>query len=96
MCRWKGGGTGVGLSGRAGGRLPDILWLVREAISIWGAVKAFRGSKPGLKLSVSERDLLEQEKKRRLQYPAALEKERQVLETQASPRLIEHQRPADC
>lgn len=95
MCRWKSGGTGAGLSsGRMGGRVSDILWLVREAISIWGAVKALRGSKPGPKLSVSERDLLEQEKKR-LQYPAGTEKERQVLDAQAPPRLIEYRRSAD-
>lgn len=95
QCRWNGGGRGTGVPVRTGGRLSDILWLVREAISIWGAVKALRGVKPGPGLSVSERDLLEQAEKRRLQLPAGRETNRKALDGEIPARLIEYRGPAD-
>jgi hypothetical protein len=68
--------------------------LVREAVSIWGAVKALRGIKPHPGLSVSERDLLEQNAKRRLQRAAGPDNGREALDMQDPPRLIEYRRPA--
>ena len=94
MCRWDRGGRGAGIPGRTGGRLTDIFWLVREAISIWGAVKALRGIKPGPSLPVSEREYLEQETKRRLQKAAGPDSDRKALDMQGPPRLIEYRRPA--
>lgn len=95
MCRWNSGGRGAAPPDRKRGRLSDIVWLVREAISIWGAIKAVRGIKPGPSISVSERDSLEQGKKPRLLEPAGSERERQALEARIPPRLIEYRRPAD-
>lgn len=73
-CRRDSGGKGTVTPVRAGGRFSDILWLVREAIAIWGAVKALRGVKSGPSLSVSDCGLPEQENKRRLQTPAGPQK----------------------
>ncbi len=94
VCRRDGGGSGAGLPGRTGGRFSDILWLVREAISIWGAVKAIRAIKPGPSLSVPERELLEQNAKQRPQKAVGPEDGRDVLDMQDPPRLIEYRRPA--
>lgn len=94
MCRWNSGGRGAAPPGRKGGRLSDIVWLVREAISIWGAIKALRGIKPGPSISAPERELLEQEAKRRLQQVAGPENGRATLDMQDPPRLIEYRRPA--
>lgn len=94
-CRWNRGDKGPGLPVRTSGRLSNILWLVREAISIWGAVKTLRGAKSGPSLSVSEREQLEQEKKRRLQVPSGPERNRKALDMEAPPRLIEYRGPAE-
>lgn len=94
VCRRDGDGSGPGLAGRTGSRWPDLLWLVREAISIWGAVKALRGIKPGPGLSAPERGMLEQEAKRRLQRAAGPDNGREALDMQDPPRLIEYRRPA--
>jgi hypothetical protein len=93
VYRRDGDGSGAGLAGRTGGRWSDLLWLVREAVSIWGAVKALRGIKPHPRLSVSERDLLEQNAKRRLQRAAGPDNGREALDMQDPPRLIEYRRP---
>lgn len=94
-CRWNSGDKGTVMPVRTGGRFSDILWLVREAMTIWGAVKALRGVKSGPSLSVSERSLLEQEKKRGLQIPAGPQNSPKALETDAPPRLIEYRGPAN-
>jgi len=94
LCRLDGGGRDAGLRGRTGGRLSDIVWLIREAISIWGAVKALRAIKPGPSLSAPERGMLEQEAKQRPQRAAGPENGREALDMQDPPRLIEYRRPA--
>jgi len=95
VCRWSSGGRGAGLSGRTGGRLSDLFSLVREALSIWGAYKALRGSMSGPSLSVDERDLLEREKRQRLQKPAVQKNQGEIVNTETPPRLIEYRRAGD-
>lgn len=94
FCRWNSGGRDAGFPARTGGRFSDILWLVREVISIWGAVKALRAIKPGPSLSAPERGMLEQAAKQGSQRAAGPADGREALDMQDPPRLIEYRRPA--
>lgn len=71
-----------------------MLRLIRQAISIWGAVKALRGIKPGPAISVTERERIEQEAKRRPRKEAGPENGREALDMRDPPRLIEYRLPA--
>jgi hypothetical protein len=85
-----------GSNGQASGsRLSDLLRLVREVLSIWEAVKALRWTSAGPSISVSERDLLEREKRRSLQKPASSENQGDVIDMQTPPHLIEYRRSGD-
>jgi hypothetical protein len=95
MCRWNSGGRGAGLSGRTGGILSDLFSLAREVISIWGAVKVLRGTSAGPGLSITERDLIERDKRRRLQEPSGQENQGEVIDMQTPNRLIEYRRTGD-
>jgi len=95
MCRWSRDGGGTGGSGRTGSRLSDLLLLVRDVLSIWGAVKALRGTSAGPGISVTEHDLLEREKRRSLQKPAGRENQGDVIDMQTPPHLIEYRRSGD-
>lgn len=94
-CRWDGDTRGAGRPGRTGDRLSDILWLLREAVTIWGAIKALRGIKAGPRLSSRERGMmLGREGKQGPQKAAGPENGPTALETQDPLRLIEYRRPA--
>ncbi len=95
MCRRSSDDRSRSVSGRNGSRLSDLLWLVREVLSIWGAVKALRGSTSGPGISVTERDLLEREKRQRLQKPAVQDNQGDVIDMQTPPHLIEYRRSGD-
>jgi hypothetical protein len=95
VCRWSSDDRSRGVSGRTGSRLSELLWLVREVLSIWGAVKALRGTSAGPGISVTEHDLLEREKRRSLQKPAGRENQGDVIDMQTPPHLIEYRRSGD-
>lgn len=77
-------------SGRTGNRLSNLLLLVREVLSIWGAVKALRGTLAGPSLSITEHDSTKRENEQRLQKPVGQENQDEVLDMQTPPRLIEY------
>jgi len=95
MCRRSSDDRIRDVSGRTGSRLSELLWLVREVLSIWGAVKALRGTSAGPSISVTEHDLLEREKRQRLQKPAVQENQGDVIDMQTPPHLIEYHRSGD-
>jgi hypothetical protein len=76
-----------------GSKLSNLFWLVREVLSIWGAVKALRGTSAGPSLSITEHDSFERENRRRLQKPADGKIQGDTLDMQTPPRLIEYRRP---
>jgi len=49
----------------------------------------------GPSLSVDERDLLEREKRQRLQKPAVQKNQGEIVNTETPPRLIEYRRAGD-
>ena len=67
--------------------------MVREVLSIWGAVKALRGTSAGPSLSVTERNSFERENRRRLQKPVDQKILGDALDMKTPPRLIEYRRP---
>ena len=95
ICRRSSEGRSGQASGRPGSRLSDLLWLVREVLSIWGAVKALRGASAGPSLHVTELDPLEREKRRNLQKPAVRENQGEMIDMDTPHRLIEYRRTGD-
>lgn len=92
ICRWSNEGRRGQASGRTGSRLSDLLWLVREILSIWGTVMALRVTSTGPSLSVTEHDSDEWENRRRLHKPTDQKIKGDALDMQAAPRLIEYRR----
>jgi hypothetical protein len=92
VCRWSSDDRSRGVSGRTGSRLSELRCLVREVLSIWGAVKALRGTSTGPSISVTECDPFQRDKRRRLHEPAGQEKQSEVIDLQAQHRLIEYSR----
>jgi len=95
MCRRSSEGRSGKASGRPGCRLSDLLWLVREVLSIWGAVKALRGTSAGPSRFVTEHDSIKRENQQRLQKTAGRENQGESLDMQTPPRLIEYCRTGD-
>lgn len=98
VCRWSSDDRSRGVSGRTVSMLSELLWLVREVLSIWGAVKSLRGTSANPSISVTERterDPLERQKRRSLQRPAGSENQVEVIDMQTPPRLIEYRLPGD-
>lgn len=95
MCRWSSEGRSGQGSVTTGSRLSDLFWLAREVLSIWGAVKALRGTSAGPSFSVTGHDPFERDKRRRLQEPAGQENQNEVIDLQTPHRLIEYRRTGD-
>ena len=92
ICRRSSEDRSGQASGSPGSRLSDLLWLVREVLSIWGAVKALRGISAGPSLSVTEHDFIKRENQQGLQKTVGQENQSEVLDMQTPPRLIEYRR----
>ncbi len=92
ICRRSSEGRSGQDSGRPGSRLSDLLWLVREIVSIWGAVKALRGTSAGSRISVTEHDPIKRENRQKIQKPASQEDRGESLDVQTPLRLIEYRR----
>ncbi len=75
-----------------GSRLSNLFRLAREIVSIWGAVKALRGTSAGPSISVSEHDTFKQLNRPTLQKPADQIIQADTLDMQTPPRLIEYRR----
>jgi Family of unknown function (DUF5320) len=92
ICRWSSEGSSGQASGRTGSRLSNLLWLAREVVSIWGAVKALREASAGPSLSVTEHDTFKRVNRPGLQKPAEQINQDDTLDMKTPPRLIEYRR----
>jgi len=77
---------------RTGSRLSTLFWLAREVLSIWGAVKALRGTSAGPSLSLTEHVTFERVNRPRLEKPVDWINQADTLDMQAPSRLIEYRR----
>jgi hypothetical protein len=92
ICRRSSEDKGRQVLGRTGSKLSNLFWLVREVLSIWGAVKAFRGTSAGPSLSVTEHDTFKRVNRPRLEKLADQINQADTLDMKAPPRLIEYRR----
>ena len=92
ICRRSSEDGGRQVLGRTGSKLSNLFWLVREVLSICGAVKALRGTSTGPSLSVTEHDTFKRVNRPRLEKPADQINQADTLDMQAPSRLIEYRR----